>query len=204
MNTGTAAIAQTDVGTLASGAMQRVGDVYYAADGRRFKYVKYANASALAAGAHVYGVVTTTAALAIVTVANGQRATDLVAGSQKIVVSATAAVAADAYAGGYALITSGTNKYSVRVAGNTGTAAAGSITLLLSDPLRDGTALVPGTDTVTLSTNPSVASTTTATGNIDLGYTVTAVPAQTGGNAVYGYTQVAGYNAVTASVINVE
>lgn len=195
-----------NLGTLTSGPLQRVGDVVDVPGGRRYKYVEFTNSSAIAAGSHVYSVVTTGSALAIATVANGQKATNLVLPSKQLVVVATGAVVADAYAGGYALVTAngGADKYSLRIAHNTGTAAAGNITLEFEESLFNTVALVPGTDTVTLSTSPDVASTTTATNNTDCGYTVNALPAQSSGSSLYGYVQVAGYNAVVPGLVNVE
>lgn len=188
----------TQIGTLSPGALQDVGDTFTTRGGRTYKYVKFTNTSALAAGAHVYGVVTTGSALAVPT----QNALNLVPGSTQLVVTVTGATTAGVYAGGYALITSGSNLYSVRVANNSGSAGAGTILLTFDEGLpMQGDAVVPGTTTVTLSTCPDNASTTTATGNVNLGLTVTAVPAQTSGNAVYGYTQIGGYSAVGAAVL---
>lgn len=188
-----------NLGTLTSGPLQRVGDVVDVPSGRRYKYTKFTNSAAIPAGSHVYAVVTLSAALAI----PAQTATNLVAPSQQLVVTTAGAVAADAYQGGYALITSGTDKYSLRISHNTGTAAAGSITLLFEESLYNTTAIVPGTDTVVLSTSPDNASTVTATGNTDNGYVLNSIPAQTG-NGVYGYTQVSGYNAIVPGLTNIQ
>lgn len=191
-----------NIGTLTTAPLQRVGDVVEFPGGRRYKYTKFTNGSAVAAGSHVYSAVTTSSALAIPT----QLALNLVAPSQQLLVTTTGAVTADQYAGGYALITAngGADKYSLRISHNTGTSAAGNITLVFADSLGNSIALVPGTDTVTLSTSPDTASTTTATGNIDNGYTVNAVPAQSNGSALYGYTQVAGYSAIVPGLTNIQ
>jgi hypothetical protein len=194
------------VPTVTTGPLQRIGDLVDVPSGRRYKYTKFGNTAAIAAGAHVYAVVTTSSALAITSVANGQLATNLVAPSQQLQVVTTGAVVADAYQGGYALVTAngGADKYSLRITHNTGTAAAGNITLLFEESLPNTVALVPGTDTVTLSTSPDIASTTTSTGNIDCGYTVNAIPAQTAGTFAYGYTQVSGYNAIVPGLTNIQ
>lgn len=191
-----------NIGTLTTGKFQRIGDVFELPGGRRYKYAKFTNSSAIAAGSHVYSAVSTSSALAI----PAQTAINLVAPSYTLVVTTTGAVAADLYAGGYALVTAngGADKYSLRVSHNSGVSAAGNITLTLADALENSIALVPGTDTVTLSTSPDTVTTTTSTGNIDNGYTVNAVPAQSNGSAVYGYTQVAGYSAIVPGLTNIQ
>lgn len=193
-----------NLGTLTSGPLQGLGSVVSLPGGRKYKYVQFANSAAIPAGTEVYSVVSSVTGLAITTVANGQKATNLVAPSQELLVVSTGAVTADEYAGGYAKITSGTDEYSVRIAHNTGTATAGNFTLVFEDSLENTVALVPGTDTVELLTSPDIASTSTATGNIPVGYTVNSLPALTTGNVLYGWTQVAGYNAVSGTILNIE
>lgn len=194
------------VGTLTTGKFQNLGSVYNLKGGRRFKYVKFTNSSAIAAGTQVYAVITSVTGLAITTVANGQLANNLQFPSQQLTVVSTGAVTADTYAGGYAKISvsSQSQVYSVRIASNTGNAAAGNFTLTFSDVLPASVALIPGTDTVSVYSSPDVASTSTASGNISCGYTVNALPALVSPAVTYGYTQVSGYSAVTGTILNVE
>lgn len=199
------ALAQV-VGVTQPQKLQGLGSVYNLKGGRRFKYVQFANTSAIAAGTQVYAVVTKVTGLAITTVANGQLPINLQFPSQQLTIVSAGAVTANAYAGGYAKISvsSGSQVYSVRIASNTGNAAAGNFTLTFADVLPMSVALIPGTDTVDVQTSPDVASTSTASGNISCGYTVNALPALTGGATTYGYTQVSGYSAVTGTILNVE
>lgn len=199
------ALAQV-VGVQTTGKLQGLGSVFNLKGGRRFKYVQFANSSAIPAGTQVYAVITSATGLAITTVANGQNANNLQFPSQQLTVVSTGAVTADAYKGGYAKISvsSGSQVYSVRIASNTGTAAAGNFTLTFSDVLPNSVALIPGTDTVSVYSSPDVASTSTASGNISCGYTVNALPALTSPAVSYGYTQVSGYSAVTGTILNVE
>jgi hypothetical protein len=203
MNQEVTALSQT-LGTVTAGPMMKLGDTFQFSGGRRFKYTGFANTSAIVAGAHVYAVVTTSAALALTTVANGQLPANLIAGSTQLTIVSAGSVTQNAYVGGFVLITNGSDKYSLRIASNTGVTGAGNFTIQLEDALCNSVALVPGTATATLSTSPDVASTTTSTSNIDCGYAVCALPALTSGTVTYGYTQVAGYNAISASLTNIE
>ena len=194
------------IGTLSTGKYQGQGSVFNLKGGRRFKYVQFANPYAIAAGTQVYAVITSATGLAIASVANGQNANNLPSPSQTLTVVSTGAVTADTYAGGYAKISvsSGSQVYSVRIAGNTGNTAAGNFTLTFSDVLPNSVALIPGTDTVSVYSSPDVASTATSSGNISCGYTVNALPALVSPAVTYGYTQVSGYSAVTGTILNVE
>lgn len=196
------------LGVTSTGALSRVGETFDVPGVGRFQYTQFVNTTAIPAGSHVYSVVSTSAALAITTLANGQKAVNLTFPSQTLQVVTTGAVTANQYAGGFALVTAngGADKYSIRIKSHTGTAAAGNITLTfaLGESLFNSIALVPGTDTVTLSTAPSTVSTTTATGNIDNGYTVNAIPAASATAPLFGWTQVSGYNAIVPGIINVQ
>lgn len=194
------------VGTQSTGKFTSLGNVYNLKGGRRYKYVQFSNSSAIAAGTQVYAVISSVTGLAITSVANGQIATNLESPSQQLTVVSTGATTANAYAGGYAKISvsSGSQVYSVRIASNTGNAAAGNFTVTFSDVLPNSVALIPGTDTVSLYTSPDNVSTSTASSNISCGYTVNALPALTSPAVTYGYTQVAGYSAVTGTILNVE
>jgi uncharacterized repeat protein (TIGR01451 family) len=193
------------VGSQTTGKFTGLGDVYRLKGGRKYKYVKFSNSSAIAAGTQVYAVISSVTGLAITSVVNGQIATNLEFPSQQLTVVSTGAVTADTYAGGYAKISvsSGSQVYSVRISGNTGNAAAGNFTVTFSDVLPNSVALIPGTDTVSLYTSPDNVSTSTSSSNISCGYAVNALPALTSPAVTYGYTQVAGYSAVTGTILNV-
>jgi hypothetical protein len=194
------------IGTLTSAPLQNVGAVFRLHGGRQFKYVQFSNGAPIAAGTQVYSVISSATGLAITTVANGQIATNLTQPSQTLTIVSTGAVTADTYAGGYAKISvsSGSQVYSVRIAHNTGNAAAGNFTLTFADVLPNTVALIPGTDTVSVSTSPDYASTSSSSGNISCGYAVNALPALTSPAVTYGYTQVSGYSAVTGTIVNIE
>jgi hypothetical protein len=194
------------IGTLTSAPLQNVGAVFRLHGGRQFKYVQFSNGAPIAAGTQVYSVISSATGLAITTVANGQIATNLTQPSQTLTIVSTGAVTADTYAGGYAKISvsSGSQVYSVRIAHNTGNAAAGNFTLTFADVLPNTVALIPGTDTVSVSTSPDYASTSSSSGNISCGYAVNALPALTSPAVTYGYTQVSGYSAVTGTILNIE
>lgn len=194
------------IGTLTSAPLQNLGSVFRLPGGRQFKYVQFSNGAPIAAGTQVYSVISSATGLAITTVANGQIATNLTQPSQTLTIVSTGAVTADTYAGGYAKISvsSGSQVYSVRIAHNTGNAAAGNFTLTFADVLPNTVALIPGTDTVSVSTSPGYASTSSSSGNISCGYAVNALPALTSPAVTYGYTQVSGYSAVTGTILNIE
>jgi len=195
------------VGLLTTGKFTGLGNVYHLKGGRKYKYVEFSNSSAIAAGTQVYAVISSVTGLAITTVANGQLSNNLQFPSQQLTLVSSAAVTQNAYAAGYAKVSvsSGSQVYSVRIASNTGASASGqNFTVTFSDVLPNSVALIPGTDTVSLYSSPDNASTSTSSGNISCGYAVNALPALTSPAVTYGFTQVAGYSAVTGTILNVE
>ncbi len=190
-----------NLGSLTTGPLQQLGTIFNLSGGRKYKYVQFANTSTIDAGTEVFAVLSSALGLEILSVDNGQKALNLVFPSQQLIVVSTGAVTEDEYAGGYAKITSGSDVYSLRISHNTGTESAGNVTLLFEDSLENTVSLVPGTDTVDLYSSPDIASTTTSTGNIPVGYAVNDIPAQTNGSVLYGYTQIGGFSAVTGSIL---
>lgn len=121
------------------------------------------------------------------------------------VVNGATAVTADQFKGGTVEVhqTSGTanGPEAYRIAGNTAAAASGTFTLFLSEPLAVASALVAGTDTVTLRLSP-YADVAPATSGKAVGVLNVQVPAYTANanNSPYGvWAQVVGPAVVNCS-----
>ena len=199
MNTGIPMVAQLDISELDASNFQNLGAVLSTGDGRRYKKVKFALSAAVPAGTAVYATPATASSIAI----PAQKAVNLAKGSKKIVLTASSAVSADQFAGGYlSLVVAGdSSKYSLEIESNTGAATGKTFVVVLKDALQNVVPAIAGKDTVTIYTGTHSAVSTTATGNLFLGLSVNAVPAGSATTPLYGYVQSEGFSAVTGAYV---
>lgn len=192
MDTGTRTLAEQDIAVLSPTQLSQLGAVGSTADGRKFRYVSFGGTSTIAPGLLVQAPALTAnyQALAITatTVAAATQVTaNLNLNATQIVLtnSSSTAITQNQFAEGYIDIIVGgasadAGHYTYKVKGNTA-AGAGNVTatyttVTLAEPLRNTTALVPGTDTANLRIcdYSGVVSSTTAA--LTVGLTVVPVP----------------------------
>lgn len=199
MDTGIRTLAEQDINTLATSKQTQYGAVGVTADGRRYRYVGFGGTATIAPGQLLVATATTAAyqGLAITaTGTGGQIAGNLTAGATQIVVTNGAtSITADQFAEGYLEVLVGSNgasgSYSLKIKGNTAAGNAATFTVFLAEPLRNTTALVPGTDTVNLNTSIYSAVVASATAGVAVGLTVLPVP-NTATVTNYGWVQTHG------------
>lgn len=193
MQDGLRILTSQDIQAVSASRVEQLGAIGQTEDGRIFRYAQ-AGASNLAAGTlAVAGAVTANSTnLAI----PAQAATNLVAGSQTLIVTNGAtAVTSDQFAEGFVEILGAGGGYSVRIRGNTAAAAAGAITLLLGEPLTG--AVVAGTNTVNISSSEYVGVVASTTASLPVGVVRTALPASNfGWLQTYGRCLIAATGAI--------
>lgn len=207
MDTGTRVLAEQDINILSATQLSQLGAVGATADGRKFRYVSFGGTATIAPGLLVQAPALTAnyQALAITatTVTTATQVTaNLNLNATQIVLtnSSSTAITQNQFAEGYIDIivggsSSDTGHYTYKIRGNTA-AGAGNVTatyttVTLSEPLRNTTALVPGTDTANLriSDYSGVVGSTTAA--LTVGLTVMPVP-NTSTVTNYGWVQTYG------------
>lgn len=199
MDVGIRTLAEQDISVLSTTQQTQLGAVGVTADGRRYRYVKFGGTATIAPGQLLVAPATTAAYQGLTITASGtggQVAANLATNATQIVLTNGATViTADQFAEGYLEILVGSNgtngAYSYKIKGNTAAAASATFTVYLSEPLRNTTALVPGTDTANLNVSIYSGSNASATANIAVGVTVTPVP-NTASVTNYGWVQTAG------------
>lgn len=207
MNDGIRTLTETDLNVLTSTKQTEFGATGVTEDGRRYRYVSFGGTSTIAPGLVVTAAALTAnyQAMAItattVTAAN-QVSGNLATGATQIVLtnSTSTAITQDQFAEGFIeLIVGGaasdTGSYSYRIRGNS-IAGAGNVTatyctVYLAEPLRNTTALVPGTDTANLQLSPYSTVNTSTTAALPIGATIMPVP-NTSSVTNYGWVQVGG------------
>jgi len=200
MDVGIRTLAEQDINTLATSQQSQLGAVGVTADGRRYRYVKFGGTLTIAPGQLLLTppVTANYQGRTITAVGTGGQVTaNLSSGATSIVITnGSTAITQDQFAEGYLEVlvgSSGTSgSYSYKIKGNSAAAASATFTVYLSEPLRNTTALVPGTDTVNL--NPSVYSAIAAPGttnDVPAGVTVVPVP-NTSSVTNYGWVQTGG------------
>lgn len=206
METGIRTLTESDLSVLTTSKQTQYGAEGVTEDGRHFRYVSFGGTTTINAGTLVQAQLptaqTNSQGLAITAVGtNAQVTANLSLGSNQLVVTAGGTIfTQDQFAEGTMQVIVGaqgsnTGTYSYRVRGNTAaTATNGYTTIYLaqSEPLRNTTALVPGTDTVNLFVSPynGVNSTTTTT-NIPIGIVINPV-VNTASVTNYGWVQTRG------------
>lgn len=199
MNDGIRTLTEQDLGVLSTTKQTQYGAVGMTADGRRYRYVGFGGTSTINPGLVVVAAATTAAFQGLAITASGtggQVAGNLTAGStQLILTNGSTAVTQDQFAEGYLELliggAAGSASYSLRIKGNSAAGNAGYITVYLAEPLRNTTALVPGTDTANLNANIYAAVNTSATAAVPAGVTVMPVP-NTASVTNYGWVQCGG------------
>lgn len=207
MNDGIRTLTETDLNTLTTTKQTQYGAKGMTEDGRTFRYVGFGGTSTIAPGLVVVAGTTVAnaqgMAITATTVATaGQVSGNLTAGSTQIVLtnSTSTVFTADQFAEGTIdLIVGGassdTGHYTYRVRGNTaagaGNVTATYMTVFLAEPLRNTTALVPGTDTANLIASAYSAANTSTTAALPVGLTTMSVP-NTSTVTNYGWVQTSG------------
>lgn len=206
METGYRVLTSTDLNTYDSAKQDQYGALGVTADGRQYRYVKFAGTSTINPGLLMVGPAApaNSTGLAITSVALGNTIANLQSGSSTLVVTNGAtAVTQDQFQYVEIMVGGTLPLYSLRLNGNTAAAGAGYITLDLVDPLPQNiTQLVPGTDTVNLVLSKFNGVAASTTGNAPVGVTVNVIPnSSTVTN--YGWVQSAGHAIVKATTATI-
>lgn len=204
MEQGIRQLTATDLNTLTTTQQDSLGAMGATGDGRLFRYVKFGGTSTIAPGQLMCAAAVTSAyqGLAITAVnTGGQTAANLLANSTTLVVTNGAtSITQDQFGFVQVNQTSGTNEGPIvyKLRGNTaaGNAATLTLSLQVSEPLRNAETLVAGTDTVNLVLNPYSAVVATATAATPLGATVIQVP-NSSSVTNYGWIQTYGMSFLT-------
>lgn len=215
MDVGIRTLSEQDISVVSTTKNVQFGATGMTEDGRGFRYVSFGGTSTIAPGLLVVAAANTAnfqgVAIAATTVTSAgfpNTAANLIAGATQITLSNTTSTTAtaDQFAEGFLqLIVGGSaaaaGQYSYRIRGNTpvtaGNVTTSYYTVFLAEPLRNTTALVPGTDTANLELSPYSTVNTSTTAALPIGVTVVPVP-NTASVTNYGWVQVSG----DANVIN--
>lgn len=210
MESGVRLLTEQDLNTNSTVKQVQYGAIGTTADGRMFRYAGFSGTSTIAPGQLCVSAPYVTAAVGLAITATtvatgsvGQTTASLTSGSQFLVLtnSSSTAFTQDQFAEGYLEVTqtSGTGNGPIvySVLGNTA-AGAGNVTatyivvyLRETEPLRNASVLVPGTDTATLYASPYSAVGPSATAGQAAGVTVSQVP-NTASVTNYGWVQTIG------------
>lgn len=206
MENGFRLLTQQDLQSLSTSKQEEYGAVGVTSDGRMFKYAGFGGTSTIAPGQLCVAAAYTSnyvgLAITATTVATGsvpQTTASLSAGSSYLVLTNGAtAVTQDQFAEGYLEVNqtsgSGNGPIVYKIRGNTAAAAnTGYIVVYLveSEPLRNASVLVAGTDTATLYASPYSAVAPSSTAGRVTGVTVAQIP-NTASVTNYGWIQTAG------------
>ena len=201
MDVGIRTLAEQDINTLATSQQTQLGAIGVTADGRRFRYVKFGGTATIAPGFLLVAPAVTAGyqALVITAVGTGAQVTgNLTASSNQLVLTNGAtAITQDQFAEGFIdLLVGGsttgvTATYTLKIKGNTAAAASATFTVYLAEPLRNTTALVPGTDTANLYVSQYNGCGASIVPNVPVGITVISVP-NTASVTNYGWVQSGG------------
>lgn len=210
MNDGIRTLSETDLNVLTTNKQTQYGATGVTADGRRYRYVGFGGTSTINAGLVVVAAAPTANFQAVAITATGtggQIAGNLALGSTQIVLANTTSTTAtqDQFAEGFLEVqiagTGATSTYSYRIKGNSvvtaGNVTTSYYTVYLAEPLRNTTALVPGTDVVNLQSSPYNGVVTSTTASLPIGISLQPV-VNTASVTNYGWVQVGG----AANVIN--
>jgi hypothetical protein len=205
MENGFRQLTEQDLNTVSTAKQTQYGALGMAGDGRMFKYVGFGGTSTIAPGqlcvAQAYTANYVGLAITATTVATtpAQTTASLTAGSNYLVLTnGSTAITQDQFAEGYLEVnqTSGSNNGPIvyKILGNTAAAAStGYVTVYLaeSEPLRNASVLVPGTDTANLYPSPFSAVAPSSTAGQSVGVTPVQV-VNTSSVTNYGWVQVTG------------
>lgn len=193
-------LSEQDLFKLSTTPNLALGTVFIGDQGRKkYKYVAFGGTATIAPGTLLVAPAapTNTAGLALAT---ANTPLQLSAGSkQLIVVNGGTAVTPNEFAEGILEILGANGGFSVRIAGNSGeSTGTGNITFTLEEPLRNTSALVAGTNTVTIVLSDASAPAASITVAAPVGVTVVSVP-NTAAVVNYGFVQVGGDCLVSAT-----
>lgn len=205
METGIRTLTESDLSVLTTTKQTEFGAVGATEDGRHYRYVSFGGTSTIAPGLIVTAPAITAnyqalAITATTVTAAGQVSANLATNSTQIVLTnGSTAITQDQFAEGELQIIVGgaasdTGSYSYRIKGNTAAAAStGYVTVFLvaSEPFRNTTALVPGTDTANLLLSPYSSVNTSTTAALPIGATIIPV-VNTSTVTNYGWVQSGG------------
>jgi len=201
MDVGIRTLAEQDINTLATSQQTQLGAVGVTSDGRRYRYVKFGGTSTITPGQLLVAPAVTAnyqGQTITATGTGGQVSGNLSASSTQIVLTnGSTAITADQFAEGFIdLLVGGsgtgvTATYTLKIRGNTAAAASATFTVYLAEPLRNTTALVPGTDTYNLYVSQYNGCAASSTANVPVGVTVISVP-NTSSVTNYGWVQTGG------------
>lgn len=207
MESGVRQLTYLDLNTFGTTKIEQYGAVGVTEDGKEFKYVKFGGTSTINPGLLMVGPAApaNSTGLAITAVGTGgQVTTNLVAGSQTLVLTnGSTAITQDEFQT-IELIISGAGLYSLRLNGHSAAAAStGYITCQLRDPLPQGlVTLIPGTDTANLVLSKFNGCAPSTTGNAPVGVTMSVIPnSSTVTN--YGWVQTGGKAFVKATTATI-
>lgn len=204
MDTGIRTLAEQDINSLSTTKQTELGASGMTGDGRRYRYVGFGGTSTIASNQLVVASAVTAAYQGLTITATGtggQVAANLATNSNQLVVTNGAtAITQDQFAEGYLEVLVGaagvTSSYTYKIKGNTAEPTGSlTFTVFLEEPLRNVTALVPGTDTVNLNVSPFGVVAPSATANVPVGFTVMPVP-NTSTVTNYGWVLTNGYTDV--------
>lgn len=203
MQDGPRYLTESDINTLTTSKQTQYGAVGMTGDGRLYRYVEFGGTSTIASGLVVVGQAATsnsqglTITATTVTAANQATANLATNSTTLVLTNGSTAVTQDEFAEGFLQVvvggnTSDTGSYSYKIKGNSAASATtGYITVTLYEPLRNTTALVPGTDTANLWPSPFFNVNTSTTAATPVGLTIMPVP-NTSTVTNYGWVQVTG------------
>lgn len=210
MESGIRQLTEQDLNNLSTSKQVQYAAQGATADGRMFRYCGFSGTSTIAPGQLCIAAPYVTAAVGLAITATtvatgtvGQTTASLTAGSSYLVLtnSSSTAFTQDQFAEGYLEVnqTSGTGNGPIvySILGNTAAGAGNStatyivVYLRESEPLRNASVLVAGTDTATLYANPYSAVGPSSTAGQSAGVTVIQVP-NTASVTNYGWIQTIG------------
>ena len=202
METGIRTLTETDLAVTTTTKQVQFGAIGVTEDGRQFRYVSFGGTTTIAPGTLLQAAVATTNSQGLAIPANGtggQVTANLASGSTTLVVTNNGtSFTQDQFAEGFleVLQTSGSNNgpQLYRVKGNSASTTTNGYTtiyLAASEPLRNASALVAGTDTVNLWASPYALAVSTTTVNLPIGVTVNQV-VNTASVTNYGWVQTKG------------
>ena len=192
MQDGPTFLTSQDISVSTTYKTEQLGKIGQTYDGRNFAYVSFGGTTAFTSGMLVVAATapTNTTGLALATAQ--PFTTSLLAGSISLnIVNGATAVTQDQFAEGTIDVLGVNGLTSYKIRGNSATAAAGVITVTLSEALRNIVALTVANNTVNLSLSLHAlvfASTTLA---VNVGFVIAPVP-QSAALSYFGWVQVRG------------
>lgn len=192
MQDGPTFLTSTDLGVVTTLKTESFGKIGRTYDGRNFTYVGFGGTTPFTAGMLIVAATTPANSTGLALAAAQPFVYSLLAGSVSInIVNGATPVTQDQFAEGSLDILGTNGLYTYKIRGNSAAAAGATITVYLSEPLRNILPLAVGVNTFNLGLSlysGVIASTTPAA---YVGYVVTPVP-QTAAQSFYGWVHIRG------------